>query len=130
MVSSAPDHLPSATAGERPSHTPGPWRVWESQSCYTIEGQGNPSGTIAELTGRHSKTTKADANLIAAAPDLLEALKRIKDNIGWRSTRGEDKDQFYCEFCGAHHFHFDLIKHTSECAVTEVCAALLKAEGR
>ena len=59
-------------------HTPGPWRV--GQNCGIVGGKyGSPvcdlpsasmlAGSIAEHT--------ANANLIAAAPDLLAALETI-----------------------------------------------------
>lgn len=51
------------------AHTPGPWR---EGSHRTIQ---SPNGTICEIYS-HMGITEADANqhLIAAAPDLLDAL--------------------------------------------------------
>ena len=57
-------------------HTPGPW--WHS---------GLEVGTVpmmmvkvAKVSGANHQEAQANARLIAAAPDLLEALKRVMDN--------------------------------------------------
>lgn len=76
---------------------------------------------------RKDESIQKNANRANAGAAMYEALKRIKDNIGWRSTQGEDADQYYCEFCGAHHLDHNLIEHDPDCAVTEVRAALAKA---
>jgi hypothetical protein len=63
------------------AHTPGPWSIdWNVgridifRSCVgTLIASIRRSGS-AEL----DETAKANARLIAAAPDMLEALKRIK----------------------------------------------------
>lgn len=57
-------------------HTPGPWTVDDSvpdEAVYVM----CPSGTIANVgpCGTPDDEDKANARLIAAAPDLLEALK-------------------------------------------------------
>lgn len=49
-------------------HTPGPWHVSQPDGNYIR----SEIGGIAGLT---FSATKADAHLIAAAPDLLEALE-------------------------------------------------------
>jgi hypothetical protein len=54
-----------------PSHTPGPWKVRPSHDatgypCYFIHG-------ISGEQKHHEPTLVANARLIAAAPDLLEA---------------------------------------------------------
>jgi hypothetical protein len=66
-------------------HTPGPWEYIKGASCIisTTEWLVKPSeyneGTktkVLDLTGSMGGTdTQADARLIAAAPDLLEALE-------------------------------------------------------
>lgn len=55
------------------THTQGPWTVSKPSGNY-IEA---PTGGIAALTYGASK---ADAHLIAAAPDLLEALRQILED--------------------------------------------------
>lgn len=57
-------------------HTPGPWR-WRT----TAEGKrflrGSSEVPIAVLITRDSRPKEANARLIAAAPDMLAALKTI-----------------------------------------------------
>lgn len=69
-------------------HTPGPWTINDSmakdgrKSClwYYIYAEGK---TVAEVKGRHCKiknsTALSNAKLIAAAPELLEALSEFID---------------------------------------------------
>lgn len=62
-------------------HTPGPWRVGDAG--MTVFGPKQPDGSlpkrIAEVGNPRailtSDNTKANARLIAAAPELLEALR-------------------------------------------------------
>ena len=58
-------------------HTPGPWRVVDSWNDYMVEGQNGEE--IIWQDGPHNTPTinKANARLIAAAPDLLEALESM-----------------------------------------------------
>ena len=96
-------------------HTPGPWGIFnidrfaigecENESDHTL-------GRIIAVTCHHptdpffgipDKEAKANANLIAAAPDLLETAKKAKDLIGnrdfaeaykvlyWAIAKAEDK---------------------------------------
>jgi hypothetical protein len=51
-------------------HTPGPWRVDYAQGIMTQDGDA-----IAYCCEDCSSTPSPNARLIAAAPDLLEALK-------------------------------------------------------
>lgn len=61
--------------------TPGPWEV-EANTCYfSIESQGGGIGDVC-MSGHVfdggdclGSTSKANASLIAAAPELLEALQ-------------------------------------------------------
>jgi hypothetical protein len=55
------------------THTPGPWNVSQPSGNY-IQA---PTGGIAALTYGASK---ADAHLIAAAPDMLAALEALLDD--------------------------------------------------
>lgn len=81
-------------------HTPGPWEVG-------TEGNGSPGfvycdnslgSAVAVVYGpamRHSVFSRAEeeanARLIAAAPDLLEALNLLH-SAAWRASRGNPED--------------------------------------
>ena len=59
-------------------HTPGPWAFFDASSIedepYFVIDTGNDRETIAE-----GVRNEANAHLIAAAPDLLEALEAAAD---------------------------------------------------
>ena len=63
-------------------HTPGPWRVWtpppNGEQCI-----GDSKGLMVAVatTGITFNETLANARLIAAAPDLLEALQAIIESV-------------------------------------------------
>jgi hypothetical protein len=74
-------------------HTPGPWHVSEEWDGTSIKaGQFYVTHTI-QSCGFHpddedKEITQSNARLIAAAPDLLEALIVMVDNFG--STSSDD----------------------------------------
>ena len=57
-------------------HTPGPWEVRKTASGnpFIYAGQLNVAGVAMVRAGVDSATAEANARLIAAAPELLEAL--------------------------------------------------------
>jgi len=65
-------------------HTPGPWQVCPEEKEYRnasllIWGpQGPGYGTVAEAT-KYQYEAEANAKLIAAAPELLEAAQKVLD---------------------------------------------------
>jgi hypothetical protein len=65
-------------------HTPGPWTAdWNSGSHgYTIAGDHIAIGTAFSLLGKRYGTGEASANarLIAAAPEMLEALRFVQEH--------------------------------------------------
>lgn len=64
------------------AHTPGPW-IANGSAVETDRPRGQPSDVLAFLHLDAGLPTEANARLIAAAPDLLVALKRIvKDATG------------------------------------------------
>jgi hypothetical protein len=56
------------------SHTPGPWRYEDDELGFEVISY---SGTICQI---ESCDEKDDARLIAAAPEMLEALKRVAES--------------------------------------------------
>lgn len=91
-------------------HAPGPWRATESLdvpgfwSIEALDSEGRRSADVAYMTLR-SEHLEANARLIAAAPELLEALKHL-------ATFGTEGDE------------------EQRAALDAACAALAKAEGR
>ena len=59
-----------------PSHTPGPWKA----ECIGVSDFGPNGVDVYEITNGYTRITEAvfdrDAALIAAAPDLLKALRQ------------------------------------------------------
>lgn len=71
----------SQQAGERTQHTPGPWSVrtpvdfGENKLVGKITTVGIPgSSEVYRTLGCSQEQCKVDANLISAAPELLDAL--------------------------------------------------------
>lgn len=65
-------------------HTPGPWRSENQFSCKILNENGvcvavphGPEGRWVDVKEEH----EANARLIAAAPELLEALKSIMEEL-------------------------------------------------
>lgn len=73
------------------NHTPGPWRFndntqWWKTNPYsvTVRKPGVSSATVANIPERATITPEerqANARLIAAAPDLLEALQTLPQSL-------------------------------------------------
>lgn len=75
-------------------HTPGPWRVGEKrekehirieqcsaigdgQWAITVAWMNDDANTVPDADGRLGETWRANAQLIAAAPDLLASLRSM-----------------------------------------------------
>src|SRR5260363_54409 len=63
---------------EEIKHTPGPWR--QAGACIYRESQ--PIGRVYSVSAEDEGSTLANACLMAAAPDLLEALKSVRATFG------------------------------------------------
>lgn len=59
-------------------HTKGPWRMHDMEK-NTIVGNDHLAIADTNATSRSSEENKANAKLIAAAPELLECLKELKE---------------------------------------------------
>jgi hypothetical protein len=68
---------------QKPSHTPGPWTVGSQHYIYAGEGMDR-AGFAQVFSGSEAD---ADANLIAAAPDLLAALQ---EQLRWAEHHAND----------------------------------------
>lgn len=67
-------------------HTPGPWQADLGEAFHIREQDGGRVAQLVFTNGRHGMKGRrngnevaANARLIAAAPDLLEALEEIRD---------------------------------------------------
>ena len=58
------------------SHTPGPWEADSERRGHVVWARG-PTGSMLVATCGHAAFDGANARLIAAAPDLLAALKAM-----------------------------------------------------
>ena len=65
-------------SGAKAAYTPGPWRYLPHDGDGIIRGPkpGDGSGVLIAVMGEHDKSP-GDAWLIAAAPEMLEALEAI-----------------------------------------------------
>lgn len=72
--------------------TPGPWRVAPSRDFSGDIGIACPDGIVAEcfsairVASERSDEVKANARLIAAAPDLVEALEGYMDCVAFAAN--------------------------------------------
>lgn len=69
------------------THTPGPWRVAPDDTSfggYVAISGGDHFGlaeVVVELGGKPYPDGEANAKLIAAAPEMLEALRALVDDV-------------------------------------------------
>jgi hypothetical protein len=80
------------------AHTPGPWKVYRTTDGTAILGVGDAdSGGISDANfglWRSGEEREANARLIAAAPELLDMLKRVL-----RASPVFERDCLYGEAC-------------------------------
>lgn len=68
-------------------HTPGPWGVWNYGNLIITD---NKHARWLAIIQPDFCGAEANATLIAAAPELLEALKAICDAVDGKLTREEE----------------------------------------
>ncbi len=78
--------------GGRPviAHTPGPWKVEETSSgpIYIEARDGRALATLAAWSSDDMPGAAANARLMAAAPDLLEALRFLVLDVEHYGAQG------------------------------------------
>lgn len=65
-------------------HTSGPWMVTEIEDCYCVANCGRYV-IVPEHGKVKADNSAADARLIAAAPELLEALIEVTASLAWNA---------------------------------------------
>lgn len=100
------------------NHTPGPWNTHICDDTLIVDGDGNDIALVLGDYATQSEVMEARSRLIAAAPDLLEALKaadaalnHLGDVLNGMDAVSEEDE-----------LHFP--------AFEKVRAAIAKAEGR
>lgn len=66
-------------------HTPGPWQVEKQRTgmeCPVVMIAGLTAATVYNVT-RNTRENDANARLMAAAPEMLEALKGLLAGPNW-----------------------------------------------
>lgn len=65
-------------------HTPGPWRTviaWRHDKAEAVVGASHRSVCYLHWADREAEEVNANAHLIAAAPELLDALRRARPYV-------------------------------------------------
>ena len=102
------------------AHTPGPWEINEGDgmAIAKVSHYAITAPCTADIgSGLSREETLANARLIAAAPDLLAALKAV-------SETGED-----CPMCDRGRLRNPQKSHWPECPFGRAYAVIAKAEG-
>jgi len=104
-------------------HTPGPWTISTRSTFEIIAESRNPLPVVAQACGIAGDggfyEAKANARLIAAAPDLLEALRPFAE------APSRDMDDFPC------HVGITTKEKCGRCSrALAAFAAIAKAEAR
>jgi hypothetical protein len=75
-------------------YTPAPWHYQEKSDAYTHIVRDADNRYVCGCSQDSSGNAEANARLVAAAPDLLEAAKKLiegAESEGWDRTRGTDE---------------------------------------
>jgi len=68
-------------------YTPGPWKA--TTRHVTAQETDDRLALDVQINGGNRDDNKANARLIAAAPELLEACKRLLVEVRWESMRAD-----------------------------------------
>lgn len=122
-------------------HTPGPWkadglRITSAPHTFIVLGEVKTASyghIIADVIEDNDQIDgKANAILIAASPDILEALASLRKyavGLAWEPMGGfgDDSDWFQCSYCRARSRGAG--EHTPFCVMTKAANAIAKARG-
>lgn len=125
---------------EKAAHTPGPWGIERTRGMNWIgplrqSGDGKVSDVLFHndrdgLRPEALMENDANANLIAAAPDLLATLKDLLLEITSAATSS------YCEVCNRHApknaagQSVGPVPHAADCFIWAAVETIAKAQGR
>ena len=102
-------------------HTPGPWRIHSKDPAFAyIEGNDaldGKTGIVARVLLTGDDFSEANANLIAAAPELLEALRHAETALIVTAGLTDESGT-------------KIIKDGYGYELKQIRAAIAKAEGR
>lgn len=77
-----------------PKHTPGPWKAYHKYTCHSIiERDGKTLFETDCALGKSAEDeaeTRANAELAAASPQMLESLQKISDGDPLSASCGDD----------------------------------------
>jgi hypothetical protein len=102
-------------------HTPGPWKIFypENSDCGLGIDTANSNASIVVMdteAGIYSAETReedlANAKLIAAAPDLLDALQKLTKQVQKDCSIGSDPK--YLELCEVVQESMQVLKKATE----------------
>lgn len=93
-TAASPAQAGAETAPVSGKHTPGPWETGSLMTRVEVLPQGwNMPLCIADCHAGHAPESEAErvanARLLAAAPDMLEALKSVLASVPFASYRGD-----------------------------------------
>ena len=76
-------------------HSPGPWDLtyWDLDGTWSINGEGRYGDHVASIVINN----EANARLMAAAPDLLAEVKRLRDLVDFAIAAIDSNDCYMGE---------------------------------
>lgn len=123
------DILKQSDVSTKATHTPGPWFVFAGRegifnNCDVIVSAHVEDAIVCAM-GHDMPEIASNARLIAAAPELLAALKAVTEHMD--RAGGDAYAMPECPWCKAGP---DGDHHGSDCELVAARAAIAKAEGR